>query len=162
MGKYHCTVDLLFDWFGLVCFANKNSNCQLSYSWFQTSQTGGQQYSYTSHFSIPCSTYKTMYSIPWSLPDQGCVRPGWWAGSSTTRRSFPPAEPVSGPHSGSPCRSPRLQRRTRWGRPPSEPGTVIEAENSELRRLKFSISRRLQCFNFAAEIHHNIIYSPYL
>jgi hypothetical protein len=24
MGKYHCTFDLLFDWFGLVCFANKN------------------------------------------------------------------------------------------------------------------------------------------
>jgi hypothetical protein len=22
-GKYHCTNDLLFDWFGLVCFANK-------------------------------------------------------------------------------------------------------------------------------------------
>ncbi len=22
--KYHCTVDLLFDWFGLVCFAKKN------------------------------------------------------------------------------------------------------------------------------------------
>jgi hypothetical protein len=22
-GKYHCTIDLLFDWFGLVCFANK-------------------------------------------------------------------------------------------------------------------------------------------
>ena len=31
-GKYHCTVDLLFDWFGLVCFANKNKNCHLSYS----------------------------------------------------------------------------------------------------------------------------------
>ncbi len=31
-GKYHCTVDLLFDWFGLVCYANKNKNCQLSYS----------------------------------------------------------------------------------------------------------------------------------
>jgi hypothetical protein len=31
-GKYHCTVDLLFDLFGLVCFANKNKNCQLSYS----------------------------------------------------------------------------------------------------------------------------------
>jgi hypothetical protein len=31
-GKYHCTIDLLFDWFGLVCFANKNQNCQLSYS----------------------------------------------------------------------------------------------------------------------------------
>jgi hypothetical protein len=24
--KYHCTVDVLFDWFGLVCFANKNKN----------------------------------------------------------------------------------------------------------------------------------------
>jgi hypothetical protein len=53
-GIYHCTIDLLFDWFGLVCFANKNKNCQLSYSWYQTSQTGGQQYSDTSPFSIPC------------------------------------------------------------------------------------------------------------
>ncbi len=26
------TVDLLFDLFGLVCFANKNKNCELSYS----------------------------------------------------------------------------------------------------------------------------------
>jgi len=31
-GKYHCTIDLLFDWFGLVCFENKNKNCLLSYS----------------------------------------------------------------------------------------------------------------------------------
>ncbi len=31
-GKYHCTIDLLFEWFGLVCYANKNKNCQLSYS----------------------------------------------------------------------------------------------------------------------------------
>jgi hypothetical protein len=23
-GKYHCTIDLLFDWFGFICFANKN------------------------------------------------------------------------------------------------------------------------------------------
>ncbi len=22
-GKYHCTIDFLFDWFGLVCFAYK-------------------------------------------------------------------------------------------------------------------------------------------
>jgi hypothetical protein len=28
-GKYHCTVDLLFDLFGLACFVKK---CQLSYS----------------------------------------------------------------------------------------------------------------------------------
>jgi hypothetical protein len=38
---------------GLVCFANKNKNCKLSFSWFQTSQTGGQWYSVTSPFSIP-------------------------------------------------------------------------------------------------------------
>jgi hypothetical protein len=50
---YHCTIDLLIDLFGLVCFSNKNKNCQLSYSWFQTSHTGGQQYSDTSPFSIP-------------------------------------------------------------------------------------------------------------
>jgi hypothetical protein len=61
MGEYHCTVDLLFDWFGLVCFANKNKNCQLSYSWFQTSQTGGQWYSDTSPFSIPCYNYLTWF-----------------------------------------------------------------------------------------------------
>jgi hypothetical protein len=27
-----CTTDLLFDWFGLISFANKNKNCQLPYS----------------------------------------------------------------------------------------------------------------------------------
>jgi len=47
-------MDLLFDWFGWVCLANKNKNCRLSYSWFQISQTGGQLYSDTSPFSIPC------------------------------------------------------------------------------------------------------------
>jgi hypothetical protein len=31
-GMYHCTIDLLFDWFRLVCFANNNKNCQLSCS----------------------------------------------------------------------------------------------------------------------------------
>jgi hypothetical protein len=25
-GKYQCSVDLLFDWFGLACFANKTKN----------------------------------------------------------------------------------------------------------------------------------------
>ncbi len=29
-GEVSITVDLLFDWFGLVCFANKNNYCQLS------------------------------------------------------------------------------------------------------------------------------------
>ncbi len=52
---YHCTIDLLFDLFGLVRFENKNNSCQLSDSWFQTSQTGGQLYSDTSPFSITWS-----------------------------------------------------------------------------------------------------------
>jgi hypothetical protein len=59
-GKYHCTIDLLFDWFGLVCFVNKNKNCQESYSWFQTIQKGGQQYSDTSPFSILAQHYETL------------------------------------------------------------------------------------------------------
>jgi len=62
-GKSHCTIDLLFDWFGLVCFANKNKNCQLSYSWFQTSQTGGQWYNDTSPFSIPWLSVKLTVSL---------------------------------------------------------------------------------------------------
>jgi hypothetical protein len=78
-GKYHCTIDLLFDWFGLVCFANKNKNYHLSYSWFQTSQTGGQQCSDTSPFSIPCMVPQfgsaeldlpTPVSHPWNVPTQ--------------------------------------------------------------------------------------------
>ncbi len=44
---------------GISRFANKNKNCQLSYSWFQTSQTGGQQYSDPSPFSVPCPSYQT-------------------------------------------------------------------------------------------------------
>ncbi len=46
--KGEVSLYLLFEWFGLVCFANKNKNCQFAYSWFQSSQTGGQWY------SIPC------------------------------------------------------------------------------------------------------------
>jgi len=30
--KYHCTIDLLFDWFELVCLANKNKKFQFSNS----------------------------------------------------------------------------------------------------------------------------------
>jgi hypothetical protein len=42
--KHDCNVDLLFDWFGIRLI--------------QTSQTGGQQYSDTSPFSIPCSNIR--------------------------------------------------------------------------------------------------------
>jgi hypothetical protein len=27
-GEYHSTIDLLFDWFVVVGFTNKNKNCQ--------------------------------------------------------------------------------------------------------------------------------------
>ncbi len=61
--KYHCTVDLLFDWLRLVCFANKNKKCQLSYSESQTSQTGGLWYSDTSPFSIPWFDHRGIFDI---------------------------------------------------------------------------------------------------
>jgi hypothetical protein len=32
VSLYCSTVDLLFDWFGLACFGNKNKNGHLSYS----------------------------------------------------------------------------------------------------------------------------------
>ncbi len=62
-GKDHCTFHLLFDRFELVCFANKNKNYQLSYSWFQTSQTGGKWYNDTSPFSIPWLSIMTLSII---------------------------------------------------------------------------------------------------
>jgi hypothetical protein len=71
-GRYHCTVNLLFDWYGLVCFANKNKNFQLLYSWFQTSQTGGQCYSDTSPFSIPWigRLNLALWNRAWTQPRQ--------------------------------------------------------------------------------------------
>ncbi len=47
----------LFDLFGLACFANKNKNHQLPYSWFQTSQTGGQWYIDTSPLVFPAVSH---------------------------------------------------------------------------------------------------------
>jgi hypothetical protein len=45
MGMYHCTVDLLLDWFGISSITTK--------IFLQNSQTGGRQYSDSSPFSIP-------------------------------------------------------------------------------------------------------------
>jgi hypothetical protein len=56
-------LNLLFDWFGLVCFANKNKNCQLSFSWFQTSQTGGQRYRDTSPLAFPAHAIMTLSTM---------------------------------------------------------------------------------------------------
>ncbi len=53
-GKYRYTVDLLFDWFGISCMTTDNLCFYLQNRIIQTSQTGGQQYSNTSPFNIPC------------------------------------------------------------------------------------------------------------
>jgi hypothetical protein len=52
-GIYHCTIDLLFDWFGISCVTTDNFYFYLQNRLIQTSQTGGQWYSDTSPFSIP-------------------------------------------------------------------------------------------------------------
>jgi hypothetical protein len=52
-GKYHCTIDLLFDWFDISCMTTDNFYFYLQNSLIHTSQTGGQRYSDTSPFSIP-------------------------------------------------------------------------------------------------------------
>jgi hypothetical protein len=51
-GKCHCTINLLFDWFGISCTTNDNFCFYLQNRLIQTSQTGGQWYSDTSPFSI--------------------------------------------------------------------------------------------------------------
>ncbi len=51
-GKYQCTIDLLFDWLGISCMTTDNFCFYLQNRQFQTSQTGGQQHSDTSPFSI--------------------------------------------------------------------------------------------------------------
>ena len=53
-GKYHRTVDLLFDWFGISCMTTDNFCFYLQNRLIQNSQTGGQRNSDTSPFGIPC------------------------------------------------------------------------------------------------------------
>jgi hypothetical protein len=55
-GKYHCTVDLLFDWFGLVCFTNKNNN-SVVIQLIPNQSNRRSTVSDTSPFSIPCFLY---------------------------------------------------------------------------------------------------------
>jgi hypothetical protein len=52
--KGDCTVDLLFDWFGISCMTTDNFCFYLQSRPIQTSQTRGQWYSDTFPFSIPC------------------------------------------------------------------------------------------------------------
>jgi hypothetical protein len=56
-GKYHCTINLLFDQFEISCMPTDNFCFYLQNRLIQTSQTGGQCYSDTSPCSIPCCYY---------------------------------------------------------------------------------------------------------
>jgi len=53
-GKYHCTADLLFDWFGISCMTSNNFCFSLQNRLIQTGLTGGQWYSDPSPFCVPC------------------------------------------------------------------------------------------------------------
>jgi hypothetical protein len=52
-GKYHCTIDLLFDWFRISCMTTDNFRFYLQNSQTQTCQTGGQWYNDTSPLVFP-------------------------------------------------------------------------------------------------------------
>ncbi len=51
--KGDCTIDLLFDWFGISCMTTNNFCFYLQNKLMQTSQTGGQLYNDTSPISFP-------------------------------------------------------------------------------------------------------------
>ncbi len=64
-GKYHCTVDLLLDWFGISCMTTDNFCFYFQNRLIQTSQTGGQRYSDTSPFSIPWVSVLPLCYLCW-------------------------------------------------------------------------------------------------
>ena len=65
-----CVVDYsnqgMNDWFAMSCMTTHNFCFYLQNRLFQTSQTGGQWYSDTSSFSIPCFESLTSF-FAWSL-----------------------------------------------------------------------------------------------
>ncbi len=69
-GKYHFTIDLLFDWFGISSMTTDKFQFYLQNRLIQTSQTGGQRYSDTSPFSIPCLVYKYNTALKYSQRDK--------------------------------------------------------------------------------------------
>ncbi len=71
-GKYHCTIDLLFDWFGMGWMTTNNFCLYFRNRLIQTSQTGGQRYSDTSPFSVPWFMQGILFPVHETLnPDMG-------------------------------------------------------------------------------------------
>jgi hypothetical protein len=58
-GKYLCTTDLLFDWFGLVCFANKNKKLSVFIQLIpnQSNRRSMVQWYFTLYYSLPYVTH---------------------------------------------------------------------------------------------------------
>ncbi len=88
-GKYHCTVDLLFDWFGISCTTFDNCWFYLQNRLIKTSQTGGQLYSDTSPFSqlySDTSPFSQLYSdtSPFCVP---CINSPAFSPYTELRRS---------------------------------------------------------------------------
>ncbi len=75
-GKYHCTIDLLFDWFGISCLTTKFFCFCLQNRLIQTSQTGGQQYSDTFPFSIPFLNHAEWFAM-------SCITDGLYDGQES-------------------------------------------------------------------------------
>jgi hypothetical protein len=63
-GKYHCTVGLRFDWFGMSYMTSDNFCFYLQNRLIQTSQTGGQWYSDTLYYSLVCLSIRLSISLP--------------------------------------------------------------------------------------------------
>ncbi len=61
--KYHSTIDLQFDWFGISCMTTDNFCFYLQNRLIQTSQTGGQRYSDTSPLVFPEKRVKDFLAL---------------------------------------------------------------------------------------------------
>ena len=73
-GKYHCTVDLLFDWFEISCITTDIFCFYLQIRLIQTSQTEGQWYCDPSPFSIPC-----LGQLEWLITSRIVSMCEWWS-----------------------------------------------------------------------------------
>ncbi len=82
MGKYHCTVDLLFDWFGISCMTTDNFSFYLQNRLIQTSLTGGQWYNDTSRLVFPGLSLSSLFSLVY----RSRVRPETYLGGGALER----------------------------------------------------------------------------